>query len=83
MICEESCTRPFFQVEKTYLLRSSYVKRVVDDITFRAYGITKILDNTFDAIISRIKFIQKCQTSNFCGGVVFCDLSNYSSCKCP
>jgi len=64
-----SCTSPCFSSLKIYFMRFSNVKRVVDSISFRLYGISNILDNEYDAIISRIFFVQNTEPSSLFVGL--------------
>ena len=67
-----SCISPCFSSRKIYFMRCSNVKRVVDNISFRLLGTSNILDNYYDATMSRIFFVQNSEASSlFMGLKVF------------
>ena len=59
-----SCTSPCFSSHKIYFMSFSNVKCVVDNISFRLCGISNILDNDYDALMSRIFFVQNSEPSS-------------------
>ena len=58
----------FFNL-KIYFMRFSTVKRVVDNINFQLYGISNILNNEYDAIMSRIFLVENFEPSSLFMGL--------------
>ena len=61
----ESCSSPRFRMHKTYFLKYSYFKRSIDFVWAAKYGVSDILGNDIDSLLSRITFVQDRELSSF------------------
>ena len=62
------CDSPCFSAHKSYFMYFSCMRRAVDEISSFKYNIGNVLDNDWDAVKSRIRFVQSNEdSSNFVG----------------
>ena len=59
-----NCESPCISKHKLYLVQYSYLRRAIDKICFDEYNIVDFLDNDFDAVVSRIFYIQNRENSS-------------------
>ena len=48
----------FYSSEMVFFLNMSLYKKKIDEMFVNKYNLSNILDNDFDAIVSRISFVQ-------------------------
>ena len=61
----ESCSSPCFRMHKSYFLKYSYFKRSIDFVGATKCGVSEILGNDIDSLLSRITFVQAREPSSF------------------
>ena len=61
------CASPCFSRYKTYFLNKSILSKYVNQIFVDEYSVTRIIDNDYDALVSRILYVQGHEHSSFYG----------------
>ena len=59
------CSSPCFIINKHYFLNNSLLKSKLDDIFYEKYQVSNFIENDFDALVSRLFFVQIRENSSW------------------
>ena len=60
-----TCEGPCFLKHKIYFSKFSFLSRLINERFFEVYNVRSVLDNDFDALYSRICFVQRNEPSSW------------------